>query len=552
MKWSEKLLISVWTDTFGVGGLNCQANFYDLGGTSLAAVTIITRLTERLGKIKLCLLDILDNPTIEELANVIEERASSFAGQRIPRCSQKERDFPSLGQEVFLAKELVSRTSSDYRQYQVSLALELKGTIDTTLLQTSLNAIVQRHDVLRTSYWPVLTAGPIELEGWSQVRDGLRRLRVLDQCKIGFRSRVEESARVEVDLFNVDCSNSGGLRDSALALAESSQRRFFDYDAPPLLRAAVLTTGMNYHVLIVVLSHLVSDGWSLNVLSRELAHFYANEHAIDLGVLPDLPVQFADFAAWQRKQVERSSARASRSTSRVPLHASEVTATNFNKDLSHRQIGSIDSLWEVQLCGRLRAFAQDHNITVFMLLYASFNVLLYLLSGKNRIITLTIFANRPPEVTNLIGWFAATHAVCVEFTHETTIADVFEQLRSEFSRAIASEELPAELTPAELNFPKPGHSFLFELRSPILTHDFPGATVKTIDLFRPHDSFTALHVVVEELPSNSGIRVGLRYCRDCCADESFGASKVLEALRNVTLQLVTSDVRGKTSVLSVA
>ena len=268
----EEVLVGLWEDVFGVKQVGVYDDFFELGGHSLLATQLMSRVRQSFG-VEVALRRIFETPTIAALAENIEELRFGGGSTRpaVERVSRDERLPLSYAQQRLWFLEQMEPGSAIYN---VPLALRVNGELAVEVLETSLREVIRRHEVLRTRF---------------ELRDGEAE-QVIDE-------------QVE---FNVALEDLSGLEREAAEravqeLARVEAQRGFDLRTGPLLRAKLLQLSTSEHVLLLTMHHIVSDGWSLGVLVKEIGTLYQAYARGESSPLPELAVQYADYAVWQRE-----------------------------------------------------------------------------------------------------------------------------------------------------------------------------------------------------------------------------------------------------------
>ncbi|RYZ42991.1 MAG: non-ribosomal peptide synthetase, partial [Myxococcaceae bacterium] len=269
----EQLIADQWAELLKVERVGLTDNFFDLGGHSLIGTQVVSRLRELFG-VELPLQQIFDAPTVELLAARVEGiRARSEGASAMPPVSSVSRagELPlSFAQQRLW---FLDRLEPGSPLYNVPSAVRLSGVLDVGVLERCFAEILRRHEVLRTTF-PVSRQTPVqEIHAKGHLPLAVRELTAKD----------ESMRHAEV-----------------LRLAEEEARKPFDLSQGPLVRAVLLKLGETEHVLLLTMHHIVSDAWSTGLLLRELGELYPAYLSGEQPALPELAVQYADYAAWQR------------------------------------------------------------------------------------------------------------------------------------------------------------------------------------------------------------------------------------------------------------
>ncbi|HYX25811.1 MAG TPA: amino acid adenylation domain-containing protein, partial [Thermoanaerobaculia bacterium] len=419
-----ELLAGIWSDVLGVERVGLHDSFFDLGGHSLLATQVVSRVREACA-VDLPLRRLFEAPTLEELARAVA--AARESGGEAP-----EPILPvarTAGLPLSFAQErlwfLDRLEGGAGAVYNVPLAVRLRGWLDAERLAAALRAVVRRHETLRTVF-PERGGEPAQ--------------------EIAPPSAAGAWALPRVDLAGLPAPARDAERRR---LAGEESRRPFDLARGPLLRAALLRLGPEDHTLLLTLHHVVSDLWSLGVLMREVAAFYG---AIPL---PELAIQYADFAAWQRRwlsgeRLERQIGYWRWRLQGLPPGLDLPTDHPRPAVMTARGAQRPFALGG-QLSGRLTALARREGATPFMVLAAALLALLGRLSGRRDLAIGAPIANRNRlETEGLIGFFVNTLVLRADLGAARTGRDLLRQLRETTLAAYAHQDLPFEKLVEEL------------------------------------------------------------------------------------------------------
>jgi amino acid adenylation domain-containing protein len=331
----------------------------------------------------------------------------------------------SLGQaRLWFLDQLVSHSAL----YNISAALRLQWSVDPQILERVLAEVVRRHDILRTTF---------------SVRDGEPM-----QCVAS-----ESAPRLTfVDLSALD----NALRESELAQLSSAQgQRPFDLEAGPLFRSVLIRLGPADFALVLTLHHIVFDGWSSDVLTRELSLLYEAFAAGRVSPLPELPIQYADYAVWQREWLRGDEAQRQLSNWRRQLAElpTLILPTDRERPRMRRFLGaSVPLALPCELIRRLRKVAAEEDCTLFMALLAGFAALLHRYSGQNDVIIGTPVAGRNRvELEQLIGFFVNIVVLRCDCRADPTYRELLRGIRELTLGAYAHQDYPFDRLVEELH-----------------------------------------------------------------------------------------------------
>ncbi len=313
--------------------------------------------------------------------------------------------------------------SPESSAYHISAALKLQGALDIAALDASFAALVARHETLRTRF----------------VQDDEQVLQVID---------APNWAGIEQQTLALDDAPQRRQAQLQACVEEEIQRRF-DLQAGPLLRVKLLRLGEQEHVLVLTQHHIVTDGWSMQVMIDELVQLYAAACEGRTVQLPALPVQYADYALWQRQWMEAGEQERQLAYWTERLGSEHpVLELPFDHPRPAEQSlrgASLEVKLEAQLCRELRSVAQAQGVTLFMLLLASYQVLLYRYSGQRDLRIGVPVANRNRmETERLVGFFVNTLVQRVEISGQTTVRAFLQQVKADALGAQAHQDLPFE------------------------------------------------------------------------------------------------------------
>jgi|GEM_PF-1202994 len=400
----EELLAEIWITLLGLPQIGVDEDFFELGGHSLLAVRLLSRLRASFG-LELTLRALFDGPTIAQLARAIE--AANPQEGMPPPLVPVARDGPlplSWAQERLWFLQELAPASTAYTMFR---GIRLRGRLSIELLERAFGEVVLRHESLRTTFHE-LAGQPIQLVG------GLPPLALL-----------------VVDLSGL--STGSRAVEEGLRAAELSELAF-DLRRGPLLRVVALRLDLEDHTLLLTMHHIVSDGWSMTVLANEVVTLYAALAEGATGRLPELPIQYADWAVWQRQWLRGEVLEAQVAYWRRHLAgAPELIELSTDRPRPAVQSfrGSVRTFTlPASLSHDLRQLARRESATLFVTLLAAFAVLLQDQTGQGDIVVGTSVANRDRlEVENLIGFLANQLALRFDLAGSPRFLDLLSRVR---------------------------------------------------------------------------------------------------------------------------
>ncbi|MCP4662396.1 MAG: amino acid adenylation domain-containing protein, partial [bacterium] len=381
----EEILAEIYAQLLGVEGVGVDGDFFALGGHSLLATQLASRVRRMLG-VELPLRIVFEHSTLGGLAAAVRAALRRREGLEAPPIRREAG--PREGVALSFAQQrlwFLDRLDPGSALYNIPTALLLTGRLELAALRRALDEIVRRHEVLRTRYAevdgePVQVAEP-ELELSLPVLD----LRALDA--LARRTEARRLVRVEA-------------------------RRPFDLSRGPVLRAALLRLGGQRHTLVMAVHHIAFDGWSGGVFLRELGILYQALSTGRSAPLPELPVQYADFALWQRQWLRGEVLERQLGYWREQLAGLPVLDLPCDRPRPAVQSfrGTTEPLrLPVALGRRLQELSRERGTTLFMTLVAAFQTLLGRYTGQTDLAVGTVIANRNHgEIEDLLGFFVNT------------------------------------------------------------------------------------------------------------------------------------------------
>ena len=414
----ETLLAAMWQELLGHARVGRHDNFFELGGHSLLALQLMARLRHTLGR-ELALRQLFDHPTIAALAAQLASTGISADRAIAPR---EHGDAPLALSFAQQRLWFLSQLEGASAAYHMTLPLRLYGALDVPSMQAALDTLLERHESLRTVFRSVDDA-PVQL--------------VLPQA----RCKIEE-----IDL----CAWPAAEREAEMARqSEQASLAPFDLGSGPLMRVRLLRAGEDEHVLIVVVHHIVSDGWSIGVLLRELAALYGAYRQGQPNPLPALPLQYADYALWQRSWLqgavlERQAGFWKQLLAGAPALL-ELPADHARPPVQSYRGGSVDFSLGAELSNKLRALARRHDATLFMTVFAGLALLLARLAGQDQVVIGTPVANRNrTELEGMIGLFVNTLALPARLDESMSVGALLDQVKETTLSAYGHQDLPFE------------------------------------------------------------------------------------------------------------
>ncbi len=446
---TEEVLAGVWAEVLGVERVGAADDFFALGGHSLLATRVASRLREAFGA-EVPLRAVFEAPVLADLALRVDEVLREGAGVRVPPVVPVPRggSLPlSFGQRRLW---VVDQLQPGSPAYNVPTALRVRGPLRPRALARALAALAERHEALRTVF-PASGGEPVQ--------------------------RVRPPAPVPLPVVDLAALPADRAGREALRLAGEEALRPFDLGAGPLLRSTLLHLGDEDRAVLFTLHHAVSDGWSVGVLTREVSELYAASAEGRAPALEPLPVQYADYAAWQHRWMSGEALDAQLAWWRGRLEgAPPLLELPVDRPRPARPDGrgaAVRVELPAALSERVRARARQRGATPFMALLAAWQALLARWSGVDDVVVGTPVAGRDrPEVEGLIGFFVNTLALRARVPADETFEGLLGRVREDVLGAFAHQDLPFErLVEALAPDREAGHTPLFQAIFALQTAD---------------------------------------------------------------------------------
>ncbi|MFF0526724.1 amino acid adenylation domain-containing protein, partial [Actinomadura nitritigenes] len=419
---TQELLAGIWALVLEVERVGADDNFFELGGHSLLATQVISRVREVFGT-EVPVAALFDHPTVAGLADVVEGPSAEVPVPPVEPAGRDQRLPLSFAQQRLWFLDQMEPGSVEYN---VPVPVGLGGEVDVAALGAALGALTRRHEVLRTR----LVAG----------HDGVP-YQVIDPPS-------------PFPLPVVDVSGAADPRRAAEALVMADAAEPFDLATGPVIRGCLARVGTDRHLLVLSVHHAAFDEWSALILRRELRALHTAIGAGEPDPLPPLPVQYADYALWQRIWLSGRVLETQLAYWRDQLAA--LPTLDLPTDRPRPAIrtttgAAVRFTVPAPTVEQLRQLARDHGATMFMTTMAAFAVLLGRYTSQHDIPIGTPIANRNrAETENLIGYFVNTLVIRTDLTDDPTFAELLERLRTTALAAYAHQDLPFEQLVDEL------------------------------------------------------------------------------------------------------
>ncbi|BAZ22951.1 amino acid adenylation domain-containing protein [Kalymmatonema gypsitolerans NIES-4073] len=456
---TEEIIANIFASVLSMQAVGIHDNFFSLGGHSLLAIQLISRLRVAFS-IEIPLRAVFESPTVAQLDQTITQLRTKDTGLSLPpiqpRTHSEQLPLSWAQERLWFLNQLGGASAT----YNMPGAIRITGHLDLNAFQRALSEIVRRHEVLRTSFQTV-NGTPIQV--------------------------IHPQAIINIHVVELQ-QHSEKERETLLQqLAQQEAITPFDLEIAPLIRCSLLQLDATEFVLLLTMHHIVSDGWSIGVFIQELSSFYQAFCAQQPSPLPELPIQYADFAVWQRQWLSGSVLETQLNYWLSQLHgAPELLQLPTDRPRPSVQTfrGATQSFTlNTDLTQKLQTLSRESGTTLFMTLYAAFATLLYRYSGQSDILIGSLIANRNrSEIESLIGFFVNTLVLRTRFEDNLSFETLLARVRETTLKAYEHQDVPFEqvveaLQPQRSLSYSPLFQVVFVLQNaPINELELPGAT----------------------------------------------------------------------------
>ena len=416
----EEKLAAIWADLLGFEQIGVNDNFFNLGGHSLIVAQILSRVRDSF-QVELSFANIFANPTVAGLASVIqqhellEQKLQSPAIQRISRAGMLPVSFAQ--ERVYFIQEVAPENTA----YQAQATLRFQGHLDVIVLKKCLSEIVQRHEIFRTTF-PAVNGRLFQV--------------------------IHSSLPIELNVVDIEKFTGSEQEAEIQRLFDAEVKKPFYLDKLPLVRWLLLKLNDQDHLLVHIEHHMVHDGWSFNnVFLKEFLALYQAFCEGHPSPLPELPIQFVDFASWQREWVQSEEAQAQLAYWQQQLSGSPpLLELPYDRPRPAEQTyngAQVRLELPITLCESLRVLSRQEGITLFMTTLAAFLVIVRRYTGQDDLCLGTAVANRRMrETEQLIGMIVNNLVLRTDLSGNPTFRELLGRVRKVSLEAFANEDLP--------------------------------------------------------------------------------------------------------------
>jgi acyl carrier protein len=440
----EEAMAGLWSEVLGIKQVGAEDNFFELGGHSLLATQLVSRMREAFG-VSLQLRDLFESPTVAEVARQVEQEMKASRGlsqrpiPRVPRGAELPLSYAQ--QQMWLLHQLEPSNAS----YNLPRAVRFDGRLDLDALRNALAEVTRRHESLRTSF-AVVDGRPVQ--------------------------SISEESHPLLNFTDLGLLDEGSREAEASRLALEEAQRPFDLARAPLLRTTVVRLGALEHLVLLTVHHIISDGWSMDVLLGELTALYEGFSAGAGSPLQELPIQYADYAHWQRNADAELAAQLEYWKRQLGGRLEVVKLSDGPTGrAAHSEWGERVTLaLPSELARALKSLGRREGATLFMTMLAAFKVLLRYAAGVEDLAVGTNVANRNRrETEGLIGLLVNQLVLRTRLTGEFTFREALRHVRQVALDAYLHQDVPFEKVAAALQPAQEGaRSPLFRVKFDVL------------------------------------------------------------------------------------
>ena len=418
---TEELIAGVWSSLLGKSEIRRDDNFFDLGGHSLTSIQMLARL-EKVFNREIELTAIFEFPVLKDFSAYVDRLTGpaplATLQPIVPTSRDGDLPLSFAQQRLWFLAQMEGASAA----YHIPFGLHLKGDLNRTALRQALDRIVVRHEVLRTTF---------------ALHDG---------------EPVQEIGAVEESSFRLiehDLRGHNDVEAELAALRELEAGASFDLEAGPLIRGRLIRLAEDEHVLLITMHHIVSDGWSMGVLVRELNALYGAFLGGEADPLPELEIQYADYAVWQRQWIEGEILQQQAAYWKTTLAGAPALLelpTDHPRPIQRDFAGGfVELVLDEQLTAGLKDLSRRQGTTLYMTLLAGWAILLARLSGQQDVVIGSPVANRGrAEIENLIGFFVNTLALRLDLSGSPRVSELLQQTKAQSLAAQRHQDIPFE------------------------------------------------------------------------------------------------------------
>ncbi|WP_244911943.1 condensation domain-containing protein, partial [Flavobacterium araucananum] len=431
----EQKLAVIWQEILALQKIGISDNFFELGGNSLLVLQVFNRIKLELGK-NVAFTIFFENPTIAFLSTQLQD--SEYV--RIPQALVSESYPLSNSQQRFW---LLSQLKGGGLAYNMSTTVQLTGVVDQAKFQQTFGFLMERHEILRTAF------------------------RTNEQGEV--RQYIIDPSVLEFTIQQKDLTGQSGQQNGVADYLQQSNSIPFDLAQSPLLRASMIRLDNNSHVFSITMHHIIGDGWSIELLISEMVQVYNALVEGQTVNLPELPIQYKDYAQWQNQELQQDKNQQSEHywleqfagelpVLELPGFKARPIVQTYNGESQKHSFGK-------ELLEKLKKFSETQDVTLFMTLISGINVLLHKYSSQDDIIIGTPIAGREhPDLEHQIGLYLNTLAIRTRIQAQDQFLELLAAQKQTLLKAYDHQNYPFDLLVGKLNLKRDtSRSALFDV-----------------------------------------------------------------------------------------
>lgn len=486
----ESLLAQIWQDVLQLSQIGVNDNFFELGGHSLKAISLVSKIQEKLGQ-SLPIKQVFAHPTIAEQAELLST-VTPLTVATIPLVSAQETYETSHAQRRFY---VLQQMDINNVAYHIVSTLKIAGNFSPDVFEKAIQLLISRHESLRTSF--ILINGE-------------------PQQKI-----------LQNRPFDWEFKDWTNKPDEEILETIAKERKAFDLEKSPLVRSKVYKLSPNEYILELEIHHIICDGWSMSLLAKECLEYYSD---LAKGLQPNiepLPIQYKDYAGWQNNLLRSENNSKNLDYWRQKLDNGQLTRVHLPTDFKRPQIKTFKGshlswTFDRETISKLRKICQENEITLFMALVAAVKILLYRYSGQHDITIGTEIATRNhPQLQSLIGLFLNTLVIRDQIEPEKGYKNLLAKVRQTVTEALEHSDYPFDILVEKLAVSREiNRTPLFDILVLLQNFDQPvgleNIQIKSLDSLTPTSKFDLSFVFSE---AQEKLRLELIYNTDLFQEE---------------------------------
>ncbi|MCK4259319.1 MAG: amino acid adenylation domain-containing protein [Halanaerobiales bacterium] len=508
----EAQLVEIWSQVLGIEGIGVYDNFFDLGGNSLKAIKVISRINKYLG-VEVPLKSIFEKRTIESLYTEIKDLHSTTYKQIKPVQKSASYDVSNAQKRLWVLNQLEETGAA----YNIPAAFLLEGEFDENAFRKAFDLMIERHESLRTVFI---------------TENGLPKQKILDNPDYSF--------------YITDIKDHADVNESARELAIQNALLQFDLERGPLVQMSVIKMENNKHMLLVNMHHIISDGWSMNVFTREFLGFYNNFKKGKVPEIEPLKIQYKDYSTWQNELFESGAINSHREYWHKKLSGElpilDLPADRVRPITKTFRGQNIDFILAQDIQDRLYNLCKEKNISLFMMLQAIVKTLLYRYTGQEDIILGSPIAGRGhKDLEGQIGFYTNTLAIRDTVKGEEQFATLLDTVRETCVEAFDHQNYPFDKIVEEITLERDlSRSPIFDVmlvfqNNEAVTIEFDGLTVSPYELKNEISKFDISFIFDETV---EGLNCSIEYNTDIYHEDRI--QRMVKHFQTITASVVSN------------